>query len=477
MKKLSLFFLPIINFLILFTPDGTFASGPETSNIQETITLTAGYYFDNNANGYIDSTYIKVNTDITGGLTDDHVQEIIDSDIITMPDFRDFSVNSYAVVSDGFALSVKENTDHDPVTYVTDEDSIDVRQKTLSGGILVEGGAVAVYDKVAPIIHWKSPAAYLTDFQIDTISDTLRVKFSEPVKKVSKEMPFYFQLFETGYTYTADLSTVNQPEPDSMVFIVIEINPGGPQLINDGDSIWIHEGDCVGDVAINDKGDIESNYQNNKMNIKRELSVERILIPFDMIPKVVSPFDVNDIENNVIPHVIVNVLLECDIFNDLNLIVQEDRVIGMLIMVTPDNWFCLYPDFKLKGYLTILDAANNPVLKRTRMAWWDEKKSLVSVWNGRNTSNVKVGSGQYVGVVDYEDRTPSQGYADGGPEKSIKLHLSVANDYSNNAYGCGSGTTLAFIPPIGFKISSLMRKRKKRWAAFLRWLKIKMSFL
>ena len=39
--------------------------------------------------------------------------------------------------------------------------------------------------------------------------------------------------------------------------------------------------------------------------------------------------------------------------------------------------------------------------------------------------------------------------------------------------GCGgpkSGTEMAFIPPIGFKLASMARRRRKWWIAFVKWL-------
>ena len=129
--------------------------------------INCGYYYDNNADGFVDSFFVEVTTDIPGGLTDSHVQEILDSNLLRLPDFRNFTINNSGGVSGGFFLNVKEDTPY-PTTYVTSDDKLIVRQGILTTGGLVFDTIAPIYDRVAPIIHWQDKAAHLVDYAIDS---------------------------------------------------------------------------------------------------------------------------------------------------------------------------------------------------------------------------------------------------------------------------------------------------------------------
>lgn len=249
--------------------------------ITGSISINAGYYFDNNADGFVDSIFVEAATDIPGGLTNHHVQEILDSAII-FPAFRCFTINSFDVVSGGFYFDVSEDN-LSPTTYVTSEDKFTVKRHVLSIGGLLKDTIAPIYDKVAPLIHWASNSVYLIDIGIDTISDTLSVKFSEPIEYVTHEEPFYFLDASQDTSYTVLLSPVSQPNPDSMVFFIIAFS--GVIRMEEGDYVWIHETGRVGDTV--------SNYQNNPMNPRRTISTSSTQIDHN------SSFTVNNINFHI----------------------------------------------------------------------------------------------------------------------------------------------------------------------------------
>ena len=379
------------------------------------INIASAYYFDNDANGYVDSIYVEATTDISGGLTDAHVQEIIDS-ALTLPAFRDFTVNgSGAISGGGFYIDVTEGNTP-PTTYVTNEDILVITSDILSTGGWIDSTTVPINDRVAPIIHWDPKAAYLIDYQLDTISDTLGVKFSEPIENVTHEQPFYFLDVSPNpdTNYTVRLGIVGQPKPDSLVFYVIDHDP---TYMEEGDSLWIHETNRVKDIV--------DNNQNNISNTRRMLYVERRMVPYDLNPYSISPIDINNINdpNFIIPQNIIDILINQNIINDLNLSQNNDGdYIGMIIVVSPDDLDFLLPDFRLKGDLTIYDAVGNQVVPMSKMGWDAVNKSLVWAWNAKNQNGRTVGAGMYLVLIEIQETTPSLYNDENGP-KQVKRHF------------------------------------------------------
>jgi len=241
------------------------------------ITIECGYYFDNNADGYVDSIFIKAATQIQGGFTDARVAEIVQKAII-LPAFRDFKVTSSGVADSGFFITVTENKAHNPYTYITNDDKLIVSACVLSMGGEVSGGTLPMYDRVAPLIHWEARAAFLVDFMDPATADTLFIKFSEPVKLVTHDEPFYFLDMDNKTNYTVNLADPGQPEAAKMVFRVKSFS--GVDYMEDGDTVWIKETNRVCDA--------EGNNQNNNQNTRRRLYVKRISLPYEYIPQAVS---------------------------------------------------------------------------------------------------------------------------------------------------------------------------------------------
>ena len=273
-----------------------------------------------------------------------------------------------------------------------------------------------IYDRVAPIIHWAKKAAYLIDIQLDTIADTLGVKFSEPIENVTHDQPFYFLDVSPNpdTTYTVRLANVGQPKPDSMVFYVIAKDP---TYMEEGDSLWIHETNRVKDILDNNQNDVR--------NTRRKLYVERRMVPYDLNPYSISPIDINNIDdpNFVIPDNIIDILINQGILDDLDLSQNSNGdYIGMIIVITPDDLEFLLPDFRLKGDLTIYDAVGNQVVPKSKMGWDEDNKSLVWVWNAKNQNGRTVGAGMYLVLIEIQETTPSL-YDDGNGPKQVKRHF------------------------------------------------------
>ncbi|MFC1476459.1 hypothetical protein ACFL5S_00685 [Fibrobacterota bacterium] len=385
--------------------------------IYGSIDIAKAYYFDRTADGYVDSIYVEATTEIEGGITATHVSELVAS-AITFPDFRDFTATGSGLTTGGFYIIVTEDKGHNPFTYVTGDDKLQIRDYTFTTGGTVKAKAVTIYDRIAPIIHWEKKAAFLLDHMIDTISDTLTVKFSEPVERVTSDEPFYFLDRDNNTNYTVRLSDDSQPDPDKMVFYVSDLS--GVDYMEEGDSLWIKETDRVSDR--------EGNFQNNYKNTRRKLYVKRIIIPYELIPQSITPVDLTNIHMHVIPDVIIDVLNYQGILSDLHL--QQNingTYSGMLIMVVPDpdNIGKFLPDFELKGDISIFDPVGNQVIARSRMGWWDEKKYLVWAWNMKNENDRTVGSGAYAAVMEVEDVTKSLGYQNGGPKQVKKTLVGV----------------------------------------------------
>ena len=383
----------------------------------ETVVLNEAFYYDNNADGYVDSIHVKATTNIDGGLTDAHVQEMLDN-AITLPSFRNFTVNGGGVVSDGFYIDVSEDKSNNPTTYVTADDKLKATEYVFSTGGSVEAITAPIYDKIAPIILWEKKAAFLVDYMIDTISDTLTVQFSEPVRRVTSDEPFYFLDQDNNTNYTVKLSDVGQPDNDKMVFYVTSLS--GVDFMEEGDSLWIKETDRIGDT--------EGNFQNNNNNTRRKLYVKRKVIPYDFNPVAISPIDLANIHINKIPSEIIAVLENQGILDNLNLSQNGNgSYVGMLIMALPDpeNIGKFMPDIEVIGHISIFDPVGNQVVSRNRMAWWHETKRLLYVWNVKNNNGRTVGLGSYLAVIEIEDITPSLTDQNRGKKSAKKVLLGV----------------------------------------------------
>ncbi len=304
------------------------------------------------------------------------------------------------------------------MTYITNDDKLEIKEYYFSTGGKIDKKTVTIIDKIAPIIHWAARSAFLVDYMVDTVSDTLTVRFSESVERVTSDEPLYFLDQDNNAIYTVKLAGVSRPDPDKMKFYVVSLS--GVDYMENGDTLWIKETGRVSDT--------QGNFQNNNKNTRRKLYVERKVMPYTFIPKAVSPVDLTNIHINIIPSEIITVLNNQGILDDLGLSqATGGSYYGMLIMVVPDpdNIGEFLTDLELEGDMSIFDAVGNQVVARSEMAWWDEKKSLVYVWNIKNENDRTVGSGMYAAIIEMEDVTESLGFQNGGKKQLKKIMVGV----------------------------------------------------
>ncbi len=387
--------------------------------ITGSISVNDALYFDNDANGFVDSIHVRATTNIEGGFTEAIIKELVDT-AIDLPGFRSFKIDASKLLSkDAFCIQVTEGATN-PTTYVTQEDILTVNQMILSGGAKVVAKNIPIKDRVAPIIHWEERSAHAILHQDTTINDTLVVIFSEPMKRVEAEQPFYFRSPPEDKEYQVRLTPFGQPEPEKMLFQINSVSNNVDRM-RDGDTLWIHESDRVGDLCKDANGNSVTNFQNNKNNPRRRLYVERRLLPFVMIPKAVSPVDKKNILSKAykLPG-LYDRLLDLDV---LKMTTNGSSYYGMMINVVPDNVKNVFESFSLQGRLTILDAVGNKVIDGSDMAWDDDNKRLIWAWSVKNRNGRYVGRGMYLCVIEFEETT--KGSENTGLKGTKKILLGV----------------------------------------------------
>ncbi len=383
-----------------------------------TVNLEHAFYYDIDADGYVDSISVKANTDIAGGLTTDHLEEMVDK-AINLPAFRSFKDTKPGLLSDGFYLTVTEDKGHDPVTYVTKNDIIDIKELSFSTGGKILPKRVPIYDKVAPIIHWKEKSALAILNQDPFLDDTLQVIFSEEVKAVNAPKPFYFYSAGEKKRYEVQLDPIELVNSTTMLFKIESVN--NVKKMADGDTLWIQETDRVGDLCQDVSGNTVTNFQNNPNNPKRRLWVERRLLPFTYTPVAVSPVNKNKIidERFKLPTKYADLLDE----TSLGWTQKDQDYYGMIINVVPDNVDNVFDNFELQGEIVILDAVGNRVIDKKTMAWDKEKKRLIWAWSVKNRFGRYVGSGMYLCIIELKEIT--KGSENSGYSETRKLLIGV----------------------------------------------------
>lgn len=395
------------------------------------------YYYDRKfgdgskgADGYIDSIFIRVETDIDKGINKDHLKEIMDEKLIVLPDFRDFKITKYLLKKDGFSLEVEESRKHDPVTYIRDDDEIKIKGLILKTGGWMKKNTIPIFDKVAPIIirkeityeNKKQWTPFFIDYQVDSIQDTLIVIFSEPVRKITHIEPFYFWDTNEKKKYTAkakDDDVVNDKQV-KFKFAVTDIVMSGndKKTIISGDSIWIHDFDRIADLCDDEDGDETSNFQKQKKNTRRVINVIQKLVPFEIQSLSSSPvsFTTKD-STSFVPVSVIELFKKNKALEDLNLEQDGGDHIGMTIQVVPEVEDILsLPHMLLEGTLSIIDPVGNYLVKKKGMLFNPDLKlkTLNYIWNGKNSAGRAVGSGTYMAIT-YTTRWPI-GKGDGKPK-------------------------------------------------------------
>lgn len=222
--------------------------------IEEGILMMDARYRDRDANGRIDEIFVA----FYGEYIEENLTEIFDA--ITLPAWRNFSVQSHSFDKGGLLIKVEQNIDDTEInTAVTSEDVLEIKEEvTTTGDMVILKGRVTAKDEMAPIIL----RASVIDSIESSARDELTILFSEDVREISEDSAFLF--YDKGSSDLYDVA-VEQLDLTGNTACFSILDKG---RIDDGDSIHINWdiSECV--------KDLEGNEQQNSKNIKREINLK-----------------------------------------------------------------------------------------------------------------------------------------------------------------------------------------------------------
>jgi hypothetical protein len=343
--------------------------------VEKGMKVEQGVYFDNNADGYVDSIFIS----ISGKKVAEHVDSLMKE--ILLPPYRDFTVNAYSYSTGGIAVDVTEkNTTI--TTYVTEKDTIVVHKEVLfSDGESLVPSKVTAIDSIAPIIM----SAHLRDSLKSGARDELDVVFSENVGAITPDQPFKFLRVNPASNYDATLSVISQ-NTNFGRFEVLSLT--GVTSIETGDSIWIHW------IYDNNVVDEPGNNQDNLENRRRVITVEKIPDDIDIIIKslIYDPDEVLTVPDHfyLIPQ-LKKVLEETGTGSGHQ---------GIMIITAVPDPMEKYTEFdSLSGRISLFDPLGNTVISNDEMGYDSKGKQLVYIWRGDNEQERQVGPGGYAAII------------------------------------------------------------------------------
>lgn len=321
-----------------------------------------GYYVDNNADGVIDSIYMRFSKDV---------------DLSGML----LSLSWGGIRLNKLSSKTFEYGDSKSIVVVPLPDTFKTNAGIKTSGTmypLVEfelfpndsrNGEIA--DSAAPVI---TSAVYTagTSYSDSKIQpDTLRVTFSEEIRVNTAVNPFRLKQKDTRYTLDLDWVSTTR---NQAVFTVSKINE--IDYPSKSDSIWINPKSAI--------DDLNTRSQNNSLNKRSVLTVNRPNVMWDVIAAP-NPFYYE----------------------------QESPKKGITIRIqTPSN--TKLPTNFHEAYIDIYDALGNRIIKNGKFKKTDD--GIDYLWNGRNRRGRQIASGTYLGIVNvYDDGAKGQ--------KRIKLAL------------------------------------------------------
>lgn len=220
--------------------------------------MTKAIYFDNNADGEIDSVFVEISGECD--FTDADITLIAKS--ITLPDEREFTITKSVGLDNGIGILVTQKSDIN--TAVTDKDKLEIKETiVLADNGTINKGTVSIIDSMSAVIM----KAALVDYLDGSGDDILSINFSESIKEPKKEQPFSFYSIKENKVYSAKLKFRNKNN-DKYDFDVLSVE--GVSFIEQGDSIrisWKYDNNIVDKVG---------NNQDNPKNIRREIEVKAI---------------------------------------------------------------------------------------------------------------------------------------------------------------------------------------------------------
>ncbi len=355
-------------------------------------------YFDNDAEGFVDSIFIG----LSGTKIEENLDELVD--VITLPGHRNFEVTDYSYVNDGIALNVTERATL-PQTYVTWEDFLLITDTLFlqnGGWLLPTLDTIRIIDSIAPIIMKASlidSIVTIMSGQNDSLTglgtDELTVIFSETVEALTEERPFKYYSNGEAKEFSAKLSLLSQNA--NMGRFKVDALYGVNSIV-DQDSIWVNW------ALADNVYDAIGNEQDNPQNIRRpiEVTVVNVLIkgPYELVLKATQ---LDPDEGLALPDYFTG---NPDIMEMLEYVSVEgdgDYQGIMIIMLEPDVLENAPEDQGYAATLSLYDGVGNTILRDEDMAYVKKIKSLVYLWDGRNMQGRYVGPGGYLAytTIDY----------------------------------------------------------------------------
>jgi hypothetical protein len=318
-----------------------------TVSLKKKLEMLKGIYFDNNADGRIDSIVIEMLE--AYDFTDDDLERIKES--IELPDHRKFTIEKINAVDNGVSINVAQKSSVN--TAVTDKDKLAVKKTIeLTSGV-VEKGEAEIVDSVAPVIM----KAQLVDHVKPGEVDTLTITFSEKIDSITTEKPFLFYSDNANKVYDATLQRLSQ-DGETAVFKIISFGNDVKRILP-GDSINIFKNGEVFDLV--------NNQQDNPDNIRRVIEIEWIPTLYD-----------------------VEVISTIKMINDNY----------MYIQVKPRGLEFITESDSLSAVFDIFDPVGNTVQEGLKMDFYRKNGNmyLQYEWDCRNLADREVGSGTYLGL-------------------------------------------------------------------------------
>jgi hypothetical protein len=343
--------------------------------VGRTLEIEAAYYFDTDADGFIDSIYVDMNTD---SLLDGDLEEM--RDWITLPDSRKFIDARFVNVPGGFAIIVHENGT-EPRTAVNERDVLKIDYGIISHGGMVNAGEVFIEDRIAPVI------IKATVDKTDSLHDKLNITFSEPVSPVSSFQPF---LFETagGAQYYVAVHAEGDPLGNAYTFVVDSVAQTVVQ--RKGDSVWIN---TAGNVS-----DTKNNIQQNPANRRVDLQVKSA-------PFTVEPLTLNNpmqTDRGITPELRQSIDYAARIYSEVGVTPPSAEEFGPMVIVRPRGT-SIRQIGTLTGTISVFDVVKNVIVDKSPMVFDQATKQLLYVWNGRNRNNKLVANGTYSAIIEISD--------------------------------------------------------------------------
>jgi hypothetical protein len=327
------------------------------------VSFTSATYFDNNADGFIDSISITGTSD----LTNTSVSKL--QQMVKLPEFRNFSIISSNSNKNVLSITVRENRSGLPLTDIQNNETIEISGGILDGAGSINSAQISITDRVAPVIV----SAKLLN---GNANDSLQIEFSERLYALSDEKSFLFRK-PGGASYPV---TVNPDGLWSGKTVKVKITSiGNNFFIVNNDSIWIFT-----DASVKD---IHNNIQNNQNNRRSLITANES----------VSSFIPHAVNNPFIPGQMINKYPKyiAELYKSKNTSLPSD---GIILFAEPQNRINGSKELD-KATITIYDVVKNIIIKDIPMLYDLNLSRFVYVWDGFNCNHKAVATGTYTAFI------------------------------------------------------------------------------